>query len=158
MSKYMGIVTEADLIKPIREAKPLAKFGRPPEAGLEELDMEDFLVEHELVEMYCNHPFVLELKLFKNKYLQKSLGRANYDEKRVEIDAEVLEKRAVAIQRAVFVRTICHFIAKKEYGTYEGVKYEMLVHKYLKKASTSKLLPLPKGGRKSGVNDNRASA
>lgn len=118
--------------------KPKAGYSpKGRQAGydhLKPMDMEAFIVKHECINLLLEHPWIRQLKLVSNPYMYKSLGHANYKTGTVELSEKTM-KEPNAIQREVFIRTVCHFIAKKLFDEAgEGQAYKLIVARFNKKA------------------------
>lgn len=128
-----AVITAEHLIS----LKPETTGLRGRQAGFEHLkplNIEQYIVQHQCLNMLLDHPWVRQLKLVSNPYMYKSYGRANYKTNTVELSANVL-KEPIQIQREVFIRAICHFIAKKMFDeSGEGQAYKLLVQRYMRRS------------------------
>lgn len=144
-----AVITEEQL-STFRPAKPAVTKGRL--AGLQHLkpmNIEDFIVKHNCVNMMLEHPWIRELKLVANPYMYRSYGRANYKSNTVELSERIMKEPGF-VQREVFIRAVCHFIAKKLFDEAgEGPAYRLIVQRYMRRPrgqsnSTGNVVPQTK--------------
>jgi hypothetical protein len=131
----------------INNNKKSRKGRKPGNHYLKLMDTEEFIVEHELMDMFVDHPWVSELTLVENPYLRENMARAKLETKTIELSTDVM-KKDVSTQRDIFVRAVCHFIANKIFNERgQGQAYQLLVQRYNRKkpkGTIKSVLPISK--------------
>lgn len=131
-----------------KEPKPIASklkakrpMGRQRGAQLKPLDMEQFITEHDCMQLYLDHPFILDIKLYENTLMRNTLARTNYNKQTIEIASKVLNN-TIDIQREVFIRAISNFLAIKLFNQHgKGEAFGLLVERYTNKRSLKYVEP-----------------
>ena len=119
------------------KSEPKRKGRKPGSHYLKPMDMEQYISDRDCLHIFVEHPDIAELKLVENPYLRNSLARASFQNKTIEISSKVMLDNK-SVQRDVFIKALCHFIAIKLFNEVgQGEAYKLLVQRYARKTKKS---------------------
>ncbi len=81
--------------------------------------------------MLKENPWLTNIKLYENPQLQGQLIHADFETLTIQLSRDFLEQN-ITLQRDVFIRTVCSFIAQEIFhDTEQGEPYRLLVKRYI---------------------------
>lgn len=117
-----------------KQRKPM---GRVKGAHLTPIDMKQFIIEHNCNQLFVEHPWLLDVKLYENTLMRDTLARtvtkkAKQDSSKWSIElARKVVNNTVDVQREVFIKAACNLIAIKMFAYYgQGQAYQLLLERY----------------------------
>lgn len=106
-----------------------------------------FAAHRDCARMIKENPWLSDVRMFENPELTEQLVKADYETLTVQFSSEVLQQD-ISLQRDIFIRTICSFIAMRVFHDAEqGESYRLLVQRYSNKAQQIELNNLTKKTR-----------
>ena len=90
-----------------------------------------YFAEHrDCSKMIKEHYWLSDVRMYENPELTDELVKADFETLTIQLSTEVLQQN-VSLQRDIFIRTICSFIAQKLfYEVEQGKHYHLLVQRY----------------------------
>lgn len=98
-----------------------------------------FAAHRDCARMIKENPWLSDVRMFENPELTEQLVKADYETLTIELSSEALQQD-ISMQRDIFIRAICSFIAQRLFHDVEqGQPYRLLVQRYSTKAQQIEL-------------------
>lgn len=115
-------------INQLKERMPLVPF-RPSY-----INVRLFAEHRDCGRLFKEHYWLSDVRMFENPSLTDQLVRADYETLTIQLSSDVLAQD-LSLQRDIFIRTICTFIAQRLFhDASQGEPYRLLVNRYSTKS------------------------
>lgn len=143
-------ITIKDIKKLVQPKQAVRPMGRQKGSHLKPMDMEQFIIDHNAIDILVDHPWISSVKLYENIFLRDTLAKTSTARSidtgkwSVELSSKLLNGD-VATQKEVFIKALCNLVSLRmfSYGG-SGHAFQLLVDRYLYKAKKPAIIDLPK--------------
>lgn len=121
-------------------------MGRAKGSHLKQIDMEQFITEHDCLELAIEHDWLIHVKLYENIFLRDTLAKSSTNKATdtakwsIELSTALLNGE-VGLQREMFIKAACNLISIRMFGYGGGGQvFQLLVDRYLHKVKKPSII------------------